>query len=123
MKVKKGLLKKALSKGQEGAASSSKATLSKGQKAAASSSKDTLSKRKKATLSKGQKTTLPKGKKTTLPKGELTRKNLKKLGKLSLEEKVEKIAEKTDTAEEAALALKENIDQNEKGNGPNTKQP
>ena len=115
MKVKKGLLKKALTKGQKAAASSSKATLTKGQKAAASSSKATLSKGKKATLSKGKKTTLSKGKKTTLPKGKLTRKNLKNLGKLSLEEKVEKIAEETDTAEEAALVLRENIDQNERG--------
>ena len=123
LKVKKGLLKKALSKGQKAAASSSKATLSKGAKAAASSSKGTLSKGKKATLSKGQeatlskgkKATLSKGKKATLSKGKLTRKNLKNLGKLSLEEKVEKISEATDTAEEAALVLKENVDQNERG--------
>jgi len=118
MKVKKGLLKEALSKGQKAAASSSKATLTEGQRAAASSSTATLSKGKKATLPKGKKATLSKSKKATLPKGKqrkLTRKNLKNLGKLSLTEKVEKIAEETDTAEEAALALKESIDQNERG--------
>ena len=115
MNVKKGLLKKALSKGEKAAASSSKGPLSKGKKAAASSNKATLSKGKKRTLPKGQKAPLSKGKKATLSKGKLTRKNLKNLGKLSLEEKVEKIAEQTDTADEAALVLKENIDQNERG--------
>ena len=112
MNVKKGLLKNALSKGEKAAASSSKGPLSKGKKAAASSNKATLSKGKKRTLPKGQKA---KGKKATLSKGKLTRKNLKNLGKLSLEEKVEKIAEQTDTADEAALVLKQNIDQNERG--------
>ena len=115
MKVKKGLLKKALSKGEKAAASSSKGPLSKGKKAAASSNKATLSKGKKRTLPKGQNAPLSKGKKATLSKGKLTRKNLKNLKKLSLEEKVEKIAEQTDTADEAALVLKENIDQNERG--------
>ena len=71
MKVKKGLLKNALSKGEKAAASSSKGPLSKGQNA-------------------------------NLSEGKLTKKNLKNLGTLSLEEKVEKIAEQTDTAEEAA---------------------
>ena len=105
-------MKNALSKGEKAAASSSKGPLSKGKKAAASSNKATLSKGKKRTLPKGQKA---KGKKATLSKGKLTRKNLKNLGKLSLEEKVEKIAEQKDSAEEAALVLKENIDQNERG--------
>ena len=106
MKVKKPLLKKALAKG--------KATLSKGQKAAASSSKGTLPKGKRATLSEGKKATLSKGKKLPCQKVNSPG-NLKGLGKLSLQEKVEKIAEETDTAEEAALVLKENINQNERG--------
>ena len=62
MNVKKGLLKKALSKGEKAAASSSKGPLSKGKKAAASSNKATLSKGKKRTLPKGQKAPLSKGK-------------------------------------------------------------
>ena len=108
IKVKQGLLKKTLTKGTKAAASSSKATLTKGRKAAASSSKATLTKEK--TTASSSKAALTKGK-----KGKLTKNKLKNLGKMSLEEKVEKIAENTDTAEEAAMVLKENISQNERG--------
>ena len=68
--LSKGTNKKALAKGKA-------KTLPKGKKEAASSSK--------AALTKGK-------------KGKLTKNKLKGLGKMSLEERVEKIAEQTDTA-------------------------
>ena len=111
IKVKKGLLKKTLTKGTNAAASSSKTPLSKGtnKKALAKGTAKTLPKGKKEAAS-SSKAALTKGK-----KGKLTKNKLKNLGKMSLEEKVEKIAEQTDTAEEAAMVLKENINQNERG--------
>ena len=111
IKVKKGLLKKTLTKGRNAAASSSKKPLSKGtnKKALAKGKAKTLPKGKKVSAS-SSKAALTKGK-----KGKLTKKKLKNLGKLSLQEKVDKIAEQTNTAEEAAMVLKENIDQNERG--------
>ena len=111
IKVKKGLLKKTLTKGTNAAASSSKKPLSKGtnKKALAKGKAKTLPKGKKEAAS-SSKAALTKGK-----KGKLTKNKLKGLGKMSLEERVEKIAEQTDTAEEAAMVLKENIDQNERG--------
>ena len=59
---------------------------------------------------KEKENSLPKRKKG---KKSLTKKKLEKLGKMSLREKVEKVVEESETLEEAAVVLKENLDKGE----------